>query len=77
MLVLIGGSSRTAGSFESADHRLVVATLKLHVNSRKPPRCDHTVFNPELKDLACPQVYVVTVPNWFVVLDTFEDPVDL
>ena len=33
------------------DHRLVVATLKLHVKSRKISRCDHNVFHLEkLKD---------------------------
>ena len=62
----------------TTDLRLVVATLKLHVTSRKPPRCNHTVFHLEkLKDLAYGQKYVVTVSNWFEVLDTREDRVEL
>ncbi|XP_045124384.1 uncharacterized protein LOC123512207 [Portunus trituberculatus] len=71
---------RTADSWyqRSALHRWLVATLKLHVKSRKPPRCDHTVFHPErLKDLKCAQEYVVTVSNRFGVLDTLENPVEL
>ena len=53
---------------------LVVASLKLHVKSRKPPRCNHIVFLLEkLKDLICAQEYVVTVSNRFGALDTLED----
>ena len=45
---------------------LVVASLKLHVKSRKPPRCNHTMFHLEkLKDLTCAQQYAVTVSNRF------------
>ena len=83
MSVLVGGSARTACFFRSAkffatDHRLVVATLKLHIKSRKPSRCGHTVFHLEkLKDLTCAQEYTVTVSNWFGVLDTLEDPEEL
>ena len=51
------------------DHRLFVATLKLHVESRKPPRCDNTVFHLEkLKDLTYAQEYVVTGSKRFGVL---------
>ena len=39
-----------SAEFFATDHRLV-ATSKPHVKSRKPPRCDHTVFHLEkLKD---------------------------
>ena len=31
--------------FFAANHRLVVVTFKLHVKSRKPLRCYHTVFH--------------------------------
>ena len=58
-----------------ADHRLVAASLKLHVKTRKPPRCNHTVFHLEkLKDLTCAQQYAVTVSNRFGALDILEDP---
>ena len=83
LLVLVGGSSRTAGFFWSAeffvtDHRLLVASLKLHVKSRKPLNCNHTVFHLEkLKDLTCAQEYAVTVFNWFGVLDKLEDSGEL
>ena len=61
----------------TTDLRLVVATLKLHVTSRKPPRCNHTVFHLEkLKDLICALEYAVTVYNRFGVLNTLEDCVD-
>ena len=65
-------------SFFVTDHRLVVATLKLHVKSRKPPRCNHTVLHLEkLKDLICAQEYAVTVSNQFGALNTLEDPEEL
>ena len=78
---LVGESSRKQGfssaEFFAIDHRLVVATLKLHAKFREPPRCDHTVFHFEkLKDLTCGQ-YAVTVSNQFGVLDTLEDPEEL
>ena len=69
MSILVGGSSRIVAFFWSAEffathHRLIVATLKLHVKSRKPPRCDHTMFHLEkLKDLTCAEEYMVTVSN--------------
>ena len=60
------------------DHRLVVATLKPHVKSRKLPRSDHTVFHLEkLKDFLCAHEYAVIVANRFRVLDTLEDPEEL
>ena len=56
----------------------VVATLKLCVKSRKPPRCDHTVFQlKKLKELTYAQEYAVTVSDWFGALDTLEDPEEL
>ena len=51
--------------FFATDYRPVAASLKLHVKSRKPPRCNHTVFHLEkLKD-------------GFGALDTLEDPEEL
>ena len=62
----------------ATDQRLAVASLKLHIKSRKPPRYDHTVFHLEkLKDLTCAQEYAVTVSNRFGALDTLEDPKEL
>ena len=61
----------SCAEFFATDHRLVVASLKLHIKSRKPPRRNHTVFHLEkLKDLTCAQEYAVTVSNRFGVLDT-------
>ena len=65
-----------SAEFFATDHRLVLAILKLHVKSRKPPRCDHTIFHLEkLKDLTCAQEYAVS--NQFGVLNTLEDAVEL
>ena len=67
-----------SAEFFATDHRLVDASLKLHMKSRKPPRCNHTVFHLEkLKDLTCAHEYAVTVSNRFGVLDTLEDPEEL
>ena len=68
---------RNAGFF-ATDHRLVVASLKLHIKSKKPPRRNHTVFHLEkLKDLTCAQEYAVTVSDRFGALDTHEEPEEL
>ena len=62
----------------ATDHRLVVASFKLHIKFRKPPRRNQPVFHLEkLKDLTCAQEYAVTVSNRFGVLDTLEDPDEL
>ena len=43
-----------SAEFFATDHRLVVATLKFHVKSRKISRCDHNVFHLEkVKDSSC------------------------
>ncbi|KAG0723374.1 Craniofacial development protein 2 [Chionoecetes opilio] len=61
-----------------ADHRLVVATLKLHVKSRRISRGNHTVLHLEkLKDLTCAHEYAVAVSNQFDVLGALGDPVEL
>ncbi|KAG0722293.1 Craniofacial development protein 2 [Chionoecetes opilio] len=53
-----------SAEFFGTDHRLVVATLKLHVKSRRISRGNHTVFHLEkLKDLTCAHEYAVTVSN--------------
>ena len=60
----------------ATDHRLAVGTLKLHVKSGKPPRCDHSVFHQEkLKDLACAHGYALTVSN--LSLTTLENTAEL
>ena len=67
-----------SAEFFATDHRLVVATLKLHVKSSKISRCHQTVFHLEkLKDLTCAHEYAVTVSNRFSVLGDLEDPVEL
>ena len=64
--------------FFATDHRLVVATLKHHVKSRKISRCNHNVFLLEkLKDLSSAHEYAVTVSNRFEVLGALENPVQL
>ena len=60
-----------------ATYYRLVASLKLHIKSRKPPKCNHTVFHLEKLDLTCAQEYAVTVSNRFGVLDTLEDPEEL
>ena len=60
---------RSAEFFEP-DHRLVVASLKPYVKSKKPPRSNHNVFHLEkLKHLTCAQEYAVAVSNRFGVLE--------
>ncbi|KAG0728627.1 Craniofacial development protein 2 [Chionoecetes opilio] len=55
--------------FLASDDRLVVATLKLHVKSRRISRGNYTVFHLEkLKDLTCAHEYAVAVSNRFNVL---------
>ncbi|KAG0710316.1 Craniofacial development protein 2 [Chionoecetes opilio] len=67
-----------SAEFFGTDHRLVVATLKLHVKSRRISRGNHTVFHLEkLKDLTCAHNYAVAVSNRFDVLGALEDLVEL
>ncbi|KAG0728675.1 Craniofacial development protein 2 [Chionoecetes opilio] len=67
-----------SAEFFGTDHRLVVATFKLHVKSRRISRGNHTVFHLEkLKDLTCAHEYAVAVSNRVDVLGALEDPVEL
>ena len=67
-----------SAEFFATDHRLVVATLRLRIKSRRLSRCNQTVFHLEkLKDLVCAQEYAVAVSNRFNVLGSLEDPVEL
>ncbi|KAG0715745.1 hypothetical protein GWK47_000119 [Chionoecetes opilio] len=67
-----------SAEFFATDHRLVVATLKLYVKSRRISRGNHTVFNLEkLKDLTCAHEHAVAVSNRFDVLGALEDLVEL
>ncbi|KAG0727553.1 Craniofacial development protein 2 [Chionoecetes opilio] len=67
-----------SAAFFGTDHILAVATLKLHVKSRRISRGNHTVFQLEkLKDLTCAHEYAVAVSNRFDVLGALVDPVEL
>ena len=67
-----------SAEFFATDHRLVVATLKIHIRPMKIPRCNSPRFHLEkLRDPTCAQEYAVAVSNRFEVLDTLEDPEEL
>ena len=67
-----------SAEFFATDHRLVVASLKLHVKSKKLSGCNQPVLHLEkLKDLECAQEYAVSVSNRFEVLGALDDPVEL
>ncbi len=67
-----------SAEFFATDHRLVVAKLRIHVRSKKVPRCNFPRFHLEkLRDPACAHEYVVAVSNRFGVLDTLEDPKEM
>ena len=67
-----------SAEFFATDHRLVVATLRIRIRSRKLPRCNFPKFHLEkLKDPVCAQEYAVTVSNRFGVLGALEDPEEL
>ena len=60
------------------DHRLVVATLKLRLRSRRVSRSTQPRLHLEkLKDEECAREYAVAVSNRFEVLDTLQDPEEL
>ncbi|XP_076036536.1 uncharacterized protein LOC143022278 [Oratosquilla oratoria] len=60
------------------DHRLVVATLRLRIKSRRIPRCNLPEFHLEkLRDDVCAQEYAVPISNWFEVHDSLEEPEEL
>ena len=62
----------------STDHRLVIATLRLHIRSQRLPRRHLPCFHLDrLRDLQCAEEFSISVSNRFEVLDTLEDPVDL
>lgn len=64
--------------FFASEHRLVVAILKPHVKSGRISRFNHTVLHLErLNALVCAHEYTMTVSNWFNVLSTLKDPVEL
>ena len=67
-----------SAKFFATNHRFVVATLKLHVKSRKISRYNHNVFHLEkLKDSTCAHEYAMTVSIRFEVLVALEDLVEL
>ena len=67
-----------SAEFFATDHRLVIATLKLHVGSRRTPRSSYPVFHlGKLKDPTCAHEYAVAVSNRFEALGTLEDPVEM
>ncbi len=66
-----------SAEFFATDH-ILVATLNLHMKSRRISRCDNIMFHLEkLKDLSCAHEYAVTVSNRFNVLGTLGDTVEL
>lgn len=67
-----------SAEFFATDHRLVVATLRIHIRSKKIPRCNSPRLHLEkLRDPVCAQEYAVTVSNRFGVLGALEDPGEL
>ena len=67
-----------SAEFFATDHRLVIATLRIHVKSKKIPRCNSPRFHLEkLRDPTCAQEYAVAVSNRFEVLGALEDPGEL
>ena len=67
-----------SAEFFATDHRLVVAKLRIHVRSKKIPRCNSPRFHLEkLREPACAHEYAVAVSNRFGVLDTLEDPEEM
>ena len=67
-----------SAEFFATDHRLVVATLKLRLKTRRISRCHQQRFHLEkLKDEECAREYAVTVSNRFGVLGALQDPVEL
>lgn len=62
-----------SAKFFTADHRLVVDSLKLPVKSERISTCNLIAFLlAKLKDLACSHEYVVTVSSSYNVLSTLE-----
>ena len=67
-----------SAEFFATDHRLVIATLKIHIRSRKISSLKPSCFHLEkLKDPVCAQEYAVAVSNRFEVLGTLEEPEEL
>ena len=67
-----------SAEFFTTDHRLVVATLKIHIRSKKISRCSPPRLHLEkLREPICAQEYAMSVSNRFQVLDTLEDPGEL
>ena len=67
-----------SAEFFATDHRLVIASLKIHIEPKKISRCNFPRLNLEkLRDPACAHEYAVAVSNRFGVLDTLEDPEEM
>ena len=67
-----------SAEFFATDHRLLIATLRIHIRSKKIPRCNSPRFHLEkLGDPVCAQEFAVAVSNRFGVLDTLEDPEEM
>lgn len=67
-----------SAEFFATDHRLVVATLRIHVRSKKMSRCRNTTFHlDKLREPTCAQEYAVAVSNRFEALSSLEDPEEL
>lgn len=67
-----------SAEFLMTDHRLISATLTLHIRSQSLSSCHTLVFHlNRLKDLQCAEEFAVTISSWFEVFDTMDDSVKL
>ena len=67
-----------SAEFFATDHRLVIATLRLHIRSQRRSGCNVPALHLDrLKDLQCAEEFSVAVSNRFEVLGSLEDPVEL
>ena len=67
-----------SAEFFATDHRLVIATLRLHIKSQGLSRGNAPALHLDrLKDLQCAEQFSIAVSNRFEVLGALEDPVEL
>ena len=66
-----------SAEFFGTDHRLVVATLRLHLKTQRITRNAVPRYNlGTLKDATCAHEYAIAVSNQFEILGDLEDPAD-
>ena len=67
-----------SAEFCGTDHRLVVATLRVHFKTPRLPRDRPRVFHLDrLRDEECARRYAVAISNRFTVLENLTDPIAL